>query len=334
MTVEQTAQLRQLDAWWNPPWPVDWQRAWHRARIHVHKHGPVRGGDNLEGLPRWLQRWLRHQIGTYGLLCDGQRQLLTELGLAPGEIERFHAWPGRRRPVAEGLAAARVYAVRHGHLAVSRPVIVDGFALGAWLAAQRARQRRAGRPTRLGRQLTVLDAWWNPPWPVGWQRMWRAASYHLAGLADGVVWWSGAPGAEYAAAWLCEQAARRPLLEIGQQRLVDELLSVAGGVSVWQPRISDAAWQTLSPVLPALAHTGGRRRCERQILEAIVHVACTGQAWSRLPSALGSFQACRRRFLRWGVDGTLERVCRAVLPEQDARWQRRLAVYVDLPCAE
>ncbi|MFF4402785.1 transposase [Streptomyces sp. NPDC001480] len=43
----------------------------------------------------------------------------------------------------------------------------------------------------------------------------------------------------------------------------------------------------------------GCPRCDRQILEAIVHVACTGQAWSRLPPALGPFLACRRRFLRW-----------------------------------
>ncbi|MFE9181362.1 transposase [Streptomyces sp. NPDC007126] len=47
--------------------------------------------------------------------------------------------------------------------------------------------------------------------------------------------------------------------------------------------------------MPAPSHSGGCPRCERQIMEAIVHVACTGQAWTRLPSALGPFQACRSR---------------------------------------
>ncbi|MEV6949804.1 transposase, partial [Streptomyces sp. NPDC051172] len=114
-----------------------------------------------------------------------------------------------------------------------------------------------------------------------------------------------------------------------QRRLVDELLSLTGGMPVWRPRISDVAWQTLSGLLPARSHTGGRPRSERQILEAIVHIACTGQAWTRLPPALGPFHACRRRFLRWRDDGTLKQICRAVLPEGDAVWQQRLAAYID-----
>ncbi|MGY5060005.1 Helicase associated domain protein [Streptomyces sp. 900105755] len=328
-TTEQTQQLRQLDVWWNPAWPVDWQRAWYRARAHVHVHGRVHGGDNLAGLPRWFQRWLRHQMTHYEQLHEDQRILLAEVGLTAGEVARFRAWPARRRPAADGLAAARVYAERHGHLAVSRPTTAGGFSLGAWLNNQRQRQRSLGRPTRLGQRLTALDAWWNPPWPVAWQRMWWASRYHLTGLPDGVEWWPGAPNDEHITAWLREQSARRTLLFPEQRRLVDELLSLTGGTPVWQPRISNVAWQTLSGLLPARSHTGGRPRSERQILEAIVHIACTGQAWTRLPPALGPFQACRRRFLRWRGDGTLKQICRAVLPEVDAVWQQRLGAYID-----
>ncbi|MEU6557959.1 Helicase associated domain protein [Streptomyces sp. NPDC046915] len=331
LSLEQAEQLRELDAWWNPPWPIDWQRAWYRA--HVLEHGLVHGGDNLAGLPRWLERWLRHQITHYGRLHEDQQRLLAELGMTRGEVERFHAWPGRRRPAADGLAIARAYAARHGHLAVSRPTVVDGLALGTWLTKVRQRQRSAGRPTRMGWHLSAIDAWWNPPWPIAWQRMWWTSRCHLTGLPEDLEWWPGAPDAEHAAAWLCEQSARRPLLQSGQRQLVDELLSLAGAVPVWQPRISDTTWQTLSAVLPARPHTGGRPRCDRQILEAIVHVACTGQAWSRLPPALGPFLACRRRFLRWHEDGTLQRVCHAVLPEQDSGWQQRLAVYTGVSVA-
>lgn len=329
LTVEQTEQLRRLDAWWNPPWPVDWQRAWYRARAHVHEQGPVHGGDNLAGLPGWLQRWLRHQIASYGQLHDGQRALLAEIGLSTGEVELFHTWSGQRRPVADGLAVAHAYTARHGHLAVSQPTVVDGFALGTWLRNQRQRQRSLGRLTRLGHRLTDLDAWWNPPWPVAWQRMWWASRYHLTGLPDGVEWWPDAPNDEHITAWLREQSARRTLLLPEQRRLVDELLSLTGGMPVWRPRISDVAWQSLSRLLPARSHTGGRPRSERQILEGIVHIACTGQAWTRLPPSLGSFQACRRRFLIWSDDGTLQQICCAVLSEEDAAWQQRLAAYLD-----
>ncbi|MFJ2607944.1 helicase associated domain-containing protein [Streptomyces sp. NPDC087425] len=241
LTMEQAEQLRQLDVWWNPPWPISWQRAWYRARAHVEEEGPVHGGDNLAGLPRWLQRWLRHQISGYGQLHDGQRVLLAELGLIAVEVERFYAWPGRRRPATDGLAVACAYAARHGHLAVSRPTAVDGFALGAWLSNQRQRQRGRGWLTRLGHRLTALDAWWNPPWPVAWQRMWWACRYHLAGLPRDLQWWPDAPDSAHAASWLCRQTARRPLLQPGQQRLVDELLSPAGSVPAWQPQTSDDA---------------------------------------------------------------------------------------------
>ncbi|WP_322871880.1 transposase [Streptomyces goshikiensis] len=327
LTVEQREQLRELDVWWNPPWPISWQRAWYRARGHVLEHGAVQGGDNLDGLPRWLERWLRRQISDYGQLHRGQQRLLAELGLSRGEVERFTTWPERRRPAAAGLAHARAYVARHGHLAVSRPVAVDGFALGTWLTQARRRQRSAGRPTRLGLQLTALDAWWNPSWPIAWQRMWWTCRYHLDGLPDGLEWWPGSAGAEHTAAWLHTQSARWAQLRPGQQELVDELLSLADGVALWQLRISDAAWQAMVPLLPARSHTGGRPRCERQLLEGILHVACTEQAWSSLPAELGSFQACRKRLIRWYQDGTLERICHTPLPEQDTHWQQCLTSY-------
>ncbi|WP_143674577.1 MULTISPECIES: Helicase associated domain protein [Streptomyces] len=328
LTVEQAAQLRELDRWWNPPWPVDWQRAWYRARAFVDQHGPVDGGSNLAGLPTWLERWLRLQISQYGHLREEQRSLLGELGLTAAEVRRFHAWPGRRRAAADGLEVAGAFAARHGHLAVSKPTCVDGFALGAWLNEARCRQRSAGRPTRLGRQLDAIDAGWNPSWPVVWQRTWWAARYHLTGLPKGTVWWPDAPEPEYTAVWLREQLARRPLLQPGQRSLVEQLLPLAGEAPVWQPRISDAAWRAVSALLPPLSHSGGRRRCERQILEAIVHIACTKTTWRRLPQALGSAWTCQQRFGRWREDGTLERICRARLPEPDTRWQRPLAAWL------
>ncbi|WP_316745460.1 helicase associated domain-containing protein [Streptomyces sp. MK7] len=230
LTAEQTAQLTELDAWWNPPWPVGWQRAWYRARAYTDAHGPVHGGDNLSGLPRWLELWLRRQITRYGQLHQDQQRLLAELGLTSGEVERFNAWPGRRRPAGDAFAIARDYAARHGHLAVPGPgcTAPDGFALGDWLTAARRRQRTAGRPTRLGQRLSAVDAWWNPPWPIAWQQMWWAARHHLTGLPDGLTWWPGAPNADHAGAWLTRQAARRLLLRPGQQQLIDELLPAGG----------------------------------------------------------------------------------------------------------
>ncbi|MFH8492297.1 helicase associated domain-containing protein [Streptomyces longisporoflavus] len=72
---------------------------------------------------------------------------------------------------AEGLAAARAYADVHGHLAVERPRAPesgDGFDLGTWLRVRRTRAQMLS--PEQARSLAELDAWWNPPWPMSWQR--------------------------------------------------------------------------------------------------------------------------------------------------------------------
>ncbi|WP_328687999.1 helicase associated domain-containing protein [Streptomyces phaeochromogenes] len=220
---ERARLLTKLDAWWNPPWPVSWQRAWHRAHAHTLAHGPVSGGDNLKGLPRWLERWVRCQIGGYRQLAAGQQQLLAQLGLTCAEVDRFHAWPARRRAVTHGLDAARSYTARYGHLAVSQPTTHDGFALGKWLNLHRHRQRVAAQPTRLGLELTALDAWWSPPWQLSWQRSYWAARHHFHGLPDGVVWWPGAPDQAQTRQWLHAQQASWQHLHDGQRELVGAL---------------------------------------------------------------------------------------------------------------
>lgn len=327
LTARQTAQLIGLDPWWNPPWPVGWQRCWHRARAHVAEHGPVHGGNNLDGLPRWLEQWLRRQITRYDNLHPGQQELLARLGLTAAEVERFRTWPARPRPLRHALASAHAYAARYGHLAVSGPTVIDGTPLDAWLSAARRRQRTAGRPTRLGARLSALDLWWNPDWPLSWQRMWWAAHHHLNGLPAGTQWWPDAPGAEGALTWLRQQHARRCLLLPGQQQLTAELMRAGGRGPVWQPRISDRAWQTLTQLLPSRPPGDRRYRSERQILEAVIHIACTRQTWPQLPAELGSFPACRTRFQRWHADGTLTRICHTALPESDTHWQQQLTAY-------
>jgi hypothetical protein len=223
LPLEYVRVLAELDAWWNPPWPISWQRAWHRARAHALAHGPVSGGDNLAGLPRWLERWLRCQIAEYSHLAVEQQQLLAQLGLTAAEIDRFRAWPARRHSVMHGLEAADGYAAHHGHLAVSQPTTYDGFALGKWLNLQRHRQRATGRSTRLGRQLTAVDTWWNPPWPLDWQRYYWATRHHLHGLPEGVVWWPGRPDEDQTRQWLHEQQASWQHLHDKQRELMCSL---------------------------------------------------------------------------------------------------------------
>ncbi|MGV9608880.1 hypothetical protein ACWDR2_34870 [Streptomyces sp. NPDC003631] len=95
--------------------------------------------------------------------------------------------------------------------------------MGKWLNLHRHRQRAASHPTRLGQQLTALDPWWNPPWPISWQRSYWAARHHLYGLPAGMVWWLGAPNEVQVRQWLHTQQASWRALPPGQQELVADL---------------------------------------------------------------------------------------------------------------
>ncbi|MFF9002040.1 helicase associated domain-containing protein [Streptomyces achromogenes] len=234
-------------------------------------------------MPRWLERWLRQQIAEYSRLAAELQQLLAQLGLTAAEIDRFHAWPARRRSVLHGLEAAHDYAARHGHLAVSHPTSHDGFALGKWLNQVRHRQRAATQPTRLGRRLTALDTWWNPPWPLDWQRYYWAARHHLHGLPEGVVWWTGAPDEDQARQWLHAQQASWHLLQPGQQELVSG--AARGGVA--RCRFSAVPPRTNAIPEPVYrAHPRPQRSRSSTGFQA-------NQSSASAPSSYGAFRSAR-----------------------------------------
>ncbi|MFJ9795906.1 Helicase associated domain protein [Streptomyces sp. NPDC101145] len=59
--------LTAIDPWWNPPWGMVWQRAYHHARTHP-RHPAAR-------------RWLHNQQRGWPLLHPHQQHLLTTAGL-------------------------------------------------------------------------------------------------------------------------------------------------------------------------------------------------------------------------------------------------------------
>ncbi|MFI0967622.1 transposase [Streptomyces sp. NPDC021080] len=111
-------------------------------------------------------------------------------------------------------------------------------------------------------------------------------------------------------------------------------MSIGDRGPVRQPRISNQAWQILSELLPSRPVGDRRYRSDRQILEAIIHIARTGLSWPQIPIELGGFATCRIRFRRRHADGALARICHTVLPEADTRWQRQLADYTGRPAVD
>ncbi|MGW4393553.1 Helicase associated domain protein [Streptomyces sp. NPDC004685] len=152
LSVERRQELEEIDPAWCPQWPVDWQRCFHMARLHVAGGGTlsaeagavVVAGDDLG-------RWAREQTERWDDLSVAQQWMLGEvLGLQPVvELGQRLVVPVRRSRAqkwAANLEAARQFAGREGHLEVPRSHVemVDGAecALGVFIANCRDRKSK------------------------------------------------------------------------------------------------------------------------------------------------------------------------------------------------
>ncbi|MFD9863399.1 DEAD/DEAH box helicase [Streptomyces alboflavus] len=186
------------------PKSAEWRRGLAAARRfhHIHHHLDVpQTYEDPTGYPlgRWLT-WQRH-LRTKGTLDAVRVRALERLGII---------WDPRQQAFDRALAHAAAYAARYGHLAVPVEEMHDGFALGRWLATQRTRAETLTAPRAAA--LTALDRWWNPPWPITWQRAYHAARQ---GLDNDT--------ASQAQAWLEAQYARFDRLQPEQRGLLKEL---------------------------------------------------------------------------------------------------------------
>ncbi|WP_059007572.1 DEAD/DEAH box helicase [Streptomyces specialis] len=133
-------QLVAIDPHWNPAWPVEWQRTY--AGVQQCVDGGADAEDILPGVTFAggdVGTWLKRQRQGWKHLTAGQRELLEGLGVtplqapsaAPTQAATGNAGavpvPAARKPPSgrngtfeRGLAAARQYLAREGHLTVPR----------------------------------------------------------------------------------------------------------------------------------------------------------------------------------------------------------------------
>jgi hypothetical protein len=225
LSQERVEALEALDVWWNVPWPTQWQRSYYRARDHAAVHGPPDAAAGFPGTHVLNGEWLHLQCSQYGSLHAEQQRLLADIGIT-GEVART-ARP-RRASLQAGfetaLEYARAYAAEHGHLAISgKRITYQGYPLGAWLTSQRSRARRAQSATKRCLALDAVDPWWNPPWPLAWQRVY-AAVRRLVESGQQLDASAGFPGIDAELArWLSQQRAAPHRLHPDQRRLLAEI---------------------------------------------------------------------------------------------------------------
>ncbi|MGY5124316.1 Helicase associated domain protein [Streptomyces nigrescens] len=128
---------------------------------------------------------------------------------------------GTAQGFARGLALARAFSAEHGHLCIPYRHKRDGFALGLWLANQRAIGPQLS-PER-SRALSELDVCWNPPWSTLWQRLYLRSRQHAVS-ASGIRPEQGFPGtSENLGTWLYRQCQLYGTLHPQQQKLLSQI---------------------------------------------------------------------------------------------------------------
>ncbi|MFF7097984.1 Helicase associated domain protein [Streptomyces rubradiris] len=187
------------------PKSAEWRRGLAAARGYrrTHHHLDVpQAYEDPTGYPlgRWLT-WQRH-LYTKGTLDTARVHALERLGII---------WDPRQQAFDRALAHAAAYAARHGHLAAPVEEVHDGFPLGRWLATQRTRAESLTEQRAAA--LIALDRWWNPPWPITWQRAYHTARQSLEHTET----------ASHADKWLEAQRAQADRLHPEQKGLLKEL---------------------------------------------------------------------------------------------------------------
>jgi transposase len=113
------------------------------------------------------------------------------------------------------------------------------------------------------------------------------------------------------------------------------IASIARGVSVMKPLVSDALWQRLEPLLPPqprrrFRFPGRKPLDQRHILTGILFVLKTGIAWDDLPAELGCGcgKTCRHYLQHWQQCGVWLKLHAVLLAELNGAdqidWARAL----------
>ncbi|MEU3465262.1 DEAD/DEAH box helicase family protein [Streptomyces sp. NPDC006733] len=188
LTATEIADVITLHVTRPPGVTADWMRGASAAADYANTHGhlaPTRTtpstAPHLVDLPTWLD--LQRTARRAGELAPWQIHYLDAYGMV---------WEPRQTNREQLLSYAEDYARAHGGLAVASTYQApDGRKLGRELTNLRQRAKKQALTgatdsdpaasddqrgfTDLLDALYQIDPWWNPPWPLPWQRHYQQA---------------------------------------------------------------------------------------------------------------------------------------------------------------
>nr|WP_324605180.1 Helicase associated domain protein [Streptomyces flavovirens] len=159
-----------------------WLTGYNALRHWTREHGsaavPLDASVELgeERITYALGAWVSEQRRAFrlGTLKAWRADLLNELGMV---------WSVADAGFWRNLTAARAYHAVHGTLAAPKDALVEGVAVGQWLANLRKAGGLGKDEVRAGERraaLEAIDPEWHPGWSVEWQRHYATARALLA----------------------------------------------------------------------------------------------------------------------------------------------------------
>ncbi|MEV0498078.1 Helicase associated domain protein [Streptomyces spectabilis] len=152
LPIDRATQLTALDSTWMLPYGPDWHRKYHLLRRHIeagNDPAALRRDTVVGGMK--AGSWLHRQFAAWPRLAPGQRDLLTRLGLAPGQVPlpapktaSPSTGPRRRRSFEHNAMLLQAFVERHGRPPGAREWIeADGerVMIGPWLCKTRTKHK-------------------------------------------------------------------------------------------------------------------------------------------------------------------------------------------------
>jgi transposase len=94
--------------------------------------------------------------------------------------------------------------------------------------------------------------------------------------------------------------------------------------------LDDRMWARIEPLLPSSDGQRGRPfRDHRQVMEGIVFRLRTGVPWRDLPADFGPWQTAWKRYSRFALDGTWDKILTRLQADADAAGELDWTVSVD-----
>ena len=101
---------------------------------------------------------------------------------------------------------------------------------------------------------------------------------------------------------------------------ISDVSDYKGGIDMGRHELADAQWNKIRHLIPTKARkTRGRpQKNNRQVMDGIIWILCTGSSWRDLPQEYGKWQTVFYRYNEYRKSGVFSKILQALQIELNA----------------